>query len=190
MKDCVQLLKVNDIRTPDMKIAALLGPCWSAGFTSICPFSFQWDFQNSEEEEERLSAELQRLQSLACNMDDMMRKSQELCSRLSQQESCQKENQKVGGNDKDGTFHVPPSVKCSPRCAFRRGLKLSPSSWQTHRRSWRPRRRNPKALRGVLNSWRKSWSRSRGSWLMSCHRTRRHSRKVANKRYMTGYLLL
>lgn len=178
MKDCVQLLKVNDIRTPDMKIPALLGPCCSARFTYICPFYFQSDFQISEEEKERLSVELQRLQSLASNMDDMMRKSQELCSRLSQQESCQNENLKVGGNTKDRTFHVPPSVKCSPRCAFRRGVKLSPSSWRTHRRSWRPRRRNPK----TLNSWRKSWSRSRRSWLMSCHCTRRHSREVANKR--------
>ncbi|TNN03324.1 hypothetical protein fugu_000353 [Takifugu bimaculatus] len=53
------------------------------------------DFQISEEEKEGLSAELQRLQSLACNMDDMMRKSQELCSRLSQQESCQSENLKA-----------------------------------------------------------------------------------------------
>lgn len=182
MKDCVQLLKVNDIRTPDMKIPAWLGPCRSARFTYICPFSFQSDFQISEEEKEGLSAELQRLQSLACNMDDMMRKSQELCSRLSQQESCQNENLKVGGNDKGRTFHVPPAVKCSPRCAFRRGVKRSPPSWRTHRRSWRPRRSNPKAPRGALNSWRKSWSRSRRSWLMSCHRTRRHSRKVANKR--------
>lgn len=190
MKDCIQLLKVYDIRTPDMKIPALFGPWWSAGFTYICPFSFQADFQISEEEKERLSAELQRLQSLACNMDDMMRKSQELCSRLSQQESGQNENLKVGGNDKDGTFHGLPSVKCSPRCALRRGVKPSPPSWRTHRRSWRPRRRNPKTLRGVLNSWRKSWSRSRRSWLMSCHRTRRPSRKVANKRYMAGYLLL
>lgn len=190
MKDCVQLLKVHDVRTPDVKIPALLGPWWSEGFTYICPFSFQLDFQISEEEKERLSAELERLQSLACNVDDMMRKSLELCSSLLQQESSQNKNLKVGGNAKDGTFHVPLSVKCSPRCALRRVLKRSPSSWRMHKRSWWPRRRNPKKLRGVLNSWRKSWSRSRRSWLMSCHRTRRHSRKVANKRYITGYLRL
>lgn len=108
MKGCVQLLKVNDITTPDVKIAALLGPWGSTGFTYICPFSSQSDFQQSEEEKERLSAELQRLQSLACNMDDMMRKSQELCSRLSQQESGQKENLKVGGGGE--TTETGPSA--------------------------------------------------------------------------------
>lgn len=110
MKGCVQLLKVNDITTPDVKIATLLGPWGSTGFTYICPFSFQSDFQVSEEEKERLSAELQRLQSLACNMDDMMRKSQELCSRLSQQESGQKEDLKVWGGRRRQRQDLP----CSP----------------------------------------------------------------------------
>lgn len=63
-------------------------------------FSFQFDFQSSEEEKEKLSAELQRLQSLAHNMDDVMRKSQELCSRLSQQESSQSEDLKVGHTER------------------------------------------------------------------------------------------
>lgn len=79
----------------------------------IGAFSVQVDFQSSEDEKERLSAELQRLQSLAHNMDDVMRKSQELCSRLSQKEGSQTEDLKVGGNDKDATFRALPSVKPS-----------------------------------------------------------------------------
>ncbi|XP_041818524.1 calcium-binding and coiled-coil domain-containing protein 2 isoform X2 [Chelmon rostratus] len=47
----------------------------------------QVDLQSSEKEKERLSAEVQRLQSLTHNMDDMKRENQELCRMLSQQET-------------------------------------------------------------------------------------------------------
>ncbi|XP_040885486.1 calcium-binding and coiled-coil domain-containing protein 2 isoform X2 [Toxotes jaculatrix] len=49
----------------------------------------QFDLQTSEKEKERLSAELQRLKSIAHNMDDVKRENQELCRRLSQQETSQ-----------------------------------------------------------------------------------------------------
>ncbi|KAE8283909.1 Tax1-binding protein 1-like protein [Larimichthys crocea] len=47
------------------------------------------DLQSSEKEKEGLAAELQRLQSLTHNMDSMKRENQELCRRLSQQETLQ-----------------------------------------------------------------------------------------------------
>ncbi|XP_076616230.1 calcium-binding and coiled-coil domain-containing protein 2 [Chaetodon auriga] len=47
----------------------------------------QVDLQSSEKEKEKFSAEVQRLQSLMHNMDDMKRENQELCRRLSQQET-------------------------------------------------------------------------------------------------------
>ncbi|XP_068162062.1 calcium-binding and coiled-coil domain-containing protein 2 [Antennarius striatus] len=47
------------------------------------------DLQNSEKERERLSADLQRLQILAQNMDDIKSENQELLKRLSQQEALQ-----------------------------------------------------------------------------------------------------
>ncbi|KAG8008795.1 Tax1-binding protein 1-like protein B [Nibea albiflora] len=49
----------------------------------------QVDLQSSEKEKESLAAELQRLQSLTHNMDSMKRENQELCRRLSQQETLQ-----------------------------------------------------------------------------------------------------
>ncbi|XP_042369872.1 tax1-binding protein 1 homolog B-like, partial [Plectropomus leopardus] len=49
----------------------------------------QVDLQSSEKEKERLSAELQKLQSIAHNVDDVKRENQELCRRLSQQETVQ-----------------------------------------------------------------------------------------------------
>ncbi|KAM9336442.1 calcium-binding and coiled-coil domain-containing protein 2 [Symphorus nematophorus] len=49
----------------------------------------QVDLQSCEKEKERLSAELQRLQSLAHNMDNVKRENQELCRRLSEQETPQ-----------------------------------------------------------------------------------------------------
>ncbi|KAI3365475.1 hypothetical protein L3Q82_010552 [Scortum barcoo] len=49
----------------------------------------QVDLQSSEKEKERVSAELQRLQSLAHNMDDTKRENQELRRRLSEQETLQ-----------------------------------------------------------------------------------------------------
>lgn len=53
-------------------------------------FTFrQVDLQSSEKEKEGLAAELQRLQSLTHNMDSMKRENQELCRRLSQQETLQ-----------------------------------------------------------------------------------------------------
>uniref|UniRef100_A0A8C9XNJ7 SKICH domain-containing protein n=1 Tax=Sander lucioperca TaxID=283035 RepID=A0A8C9XNJ7_SANLU len=45
----------------------------------------QVDLQSGEKDKERLSAELQRLQSIGHNMDDVKRENQELCRRLSQQ---------------------------------------------------------------------------------------------------------
>ena len=48
---------------------------------------WQVDLQSSEKEKERLSAELQRLQSLADGMDEVKKENQELCRRLSQQET-------------------------------------------------------------------------------------------------------
>ncbi|XP_035525134.1 calcium-binding and coiled-coil domain-containing protein 2 [Morone saxatilis] len=47
----------------------------------------QVDVQSSEKANEKLSAELLRLQSLAHNMDDMKKQNQELCRRLSQQDT-------------------------------------------------------------------------------------------------------
>ncbi|XP_070846823.1 calcium-binding and coiled-coil domain-containing protein 2 [Chaetodon trifascialis] len=47
----------------------------------------QVDLQSSEKEKEKLSAEVQRLQGLMHNMDDVKRENQELCRRLSQQET-------------------------------------------------------------------------------------------------------
>ncbi|KAK1881069.1 Tax1-binding protein 1 like [Dissostichus eleginoides] len=49
----------------------------------------QVDLQSSEKEKERLSVELQKLQSLTHNMDNLMRENQELHKRLSQQETLQ-----------------------------------------------------------------------------------------------------
>lgn len=49
----------------------------------------QVDLQSSEKEKERLAAELQRLQSVTQNMDEVKRENQELCRRLSQQETQQ-----------------------------------------------------------------------------------------------------
>nr|XP_046233168.1 calcium-binding and coiled-coil domain-containing protein 2 [Scatophagus argus] len=63
-----------------------------------CIQLLQVDFQSSEKEKERLSAELQRLQSLVHNMADIQRENQELCRRLSQQEtqqSCPEEDLRV-----------------------------------------------------------------------------------------------
>ncbi|XP_070708106.1 calcium-binding and coiled-coil domain-containing protein 2 isoform X2 [Pempheris klunzingeri] len=47
----------------------------------------QVDLQSSEKENARLSAELQQLKSLAHSVDDVKRENQELCRRLSQQET-------------------------------------------------------------------------------------------------------
>ncbi|XP_068610417.1 calcium-binding and coiled-coil domain-containing protein 2 [Brachionichthys hirsutus] len=47
------------------------------------------DLQNSEKDRERLSADLQRLQILAQNMDDIKKENQELLKRLSLQETLQ-----------------------------------------------------------------------------------------------------
>ncbi|KAI4807519.1 hypothetical protein KUCAC02_027323 [Chaenocephalus aceratus] len=49
----------------------------------------QVDLQSSEKEKERLSVELQKLQSLTHNTDDLKRENQELHKRLSQQETLQ-----------------------------------------------------------------------------------------------------
>lgn len=49
----------------------------------------QVDLQSSEKEKESLQAELQKLQSLADNMDDMKRENRELSRRLSEQETVQ-----------------------------------------------------------------------------------------------------
>uniref|UniRef100_A0A3P8S480 SKICH domain-containing protein n=1 Tax=Amphiprion percula TaxID=161767 RepID=A0A3P8S480_AMPPE len=49
----------------------------------------QVDLQSSEKEKDRLAAELQRLQSLTQNMDEVKRENQELCRRLSQQDTPQ-----------------------------------------------------------------------------------------------------
>ncbi|XP_026207198.1 calcium-binding and coiled-coil domain-containing protein 2 isoform X2 [Anabas testudineus] len=49
----------------------------------------QVDLQSSEKDKERLSAELQRLQTLTHNMNEVKRENQELCRRLSQQEMVQ-----------------------------------------------------------------------------------------------------
>ncbi|XP_034049978.1 calcium-binding and coiled-coil domain-containing protein 2-like isoform X2 [Thalassophryne amazonica] len=47
------------------------------------------DLQTSEKEKERLSAELQRLQRITNNMDQVKKENQELCRRLSEQETVQ-----------------------------------------------------------------------------------------------------
>ncbi|XP_008275988.1 calcium-binding and coiled-coil domain-containing protein 2 [Stegastes partitus] len=49
----------------------------------------QVDLQSSEKEKDKLAAELQRFQSLTQNMDEVKRENQELCRRLSQQDSLQ-----------------------------------------------------------------------------------------------------
>ncbi|XP_010769435.1 calcium-binding and coiled-coil domain-containing protein 2 isoform X2 [Notothenia coriiceps] len=49
----------------------------------------QVDLQSNEKEKQRLSVELQKLQSLTHNMDDLKRENQELHKRLSQQETLQ-----------------------------------------------------------------------------------------------------
>lgn len=50
----------------------------------------QVDLQSSNKEKDRLSIELEKLQSLKNNMDEMQRENRELCRRLSQQDSLQK----------------------------------------------------------------------------------------------------
>lgn len=50
-------------------------------------YLWQVDLQSSEKEKERLSAELQRLQSIAHNVDEVKRENQELRRSLSQQEA-------------------------------------------------------------------------------------------------------
>lgn len=67
----------------------------------MCFTFWQFDLQSSEKEKEKLAAELQRLQSFAHNMDDVNRETQELCSRMSQQETrqnCQNDDLRVGTN--------------------------------------------------------------------------------------------
>lgn len=64
-------------------------------------YLWQVDLQSCEKEKKRISAELQRLQSLANSMDDVKRENQELCRRLSQQEtlqSCPDDDLRVGTN--------------------------------------------------------------------------------------------
>ncbi|XP_017292021.1 calcium-binding and coiled-coil domain-containing protein 2 [Kryptolebias marmoratus] len=50
----------------------------------------QVDFQSSNKEKERVAAELQRLQSLTCSIDEVKRENRELSRRLSEQETMQR----------------------------------------------------------------------------------------------------
>uniref|UniRef100_A0A1A7W9A6 Calcium binding and coiled-coil domain 2 n=1 Tax=Iconisemion striatum TaxID=60296 RepID=A0A1A7W9A6_9TELE len=47
----------------------------------------QVDYQSTNKEKEKLTVELQRFQSLACSMEEVKRENQELCRRLSQQDT-------------------------------------------------------------------------------------------------------
>lgn len=51
------------------------------------PYVWQVDLQSSEKDNERLSAELRRLQTLVQDVGDVRRENQELNRRLSQQEA-------------------------------------------------------------------------------------------------------
>lgn len=70
-----------------------------AVFKCVCFTFWQVDLQSGEKDKERLSAELQRLQSIGHNMDDVKRENQELCRRLSQQltlQNCPDDDLRVG----------------------------------------------------------------------------------------------
>uniref|UniRef100_A0A1A8LQY2 Calcium binding and coiled-coil domain 2 n=1 Tax=Nothobranchius pienaari TaxID=704102 RepID=A0A1A8LQY2_9TELE len=55
----------------------------------------QVDYQSTYIEKEKLTVELQRLQSLTCSIEEVKRENQELCRRLSQQETSPQDDVKV-----------------------------------------------------------------------------------------------
>ncbi|KAF7205177.1 calcium-binding and coiled-coil domain-containing protein 2-like [Nothobranchius furzeri] len=55
----------------------------------------QVDYQSTHKEKEKLTVELQRLQSLTCSIEEVKRENQELCRRLSQQETSPQDDVKV-----------------------------------------------------------------------------------------------
>uniref|UniRef100_A0A8C6NXY7 SKICH domain-containing protein n=1 Tax=Nothobranchius furzeri TaxID=105023 RepID=A0A8C6NXY7_NOTFU len=55
----------------------------------------QVDYQSTYKEKEKLTVELQRLQSLTCSIEEVKRENQELCRRLSQQETLPQDDVKV-----------------------------------------------------------------------------------------------
>lgn len=105
----------------------------------VCFIFWQFDLRSSEKEKERLSAEVQRLQVLNHNMDDLKRQSQELCSRLSQQETqhnSENEDLRVGTKTKRPNLSAPNSsgLTVLPRILlFRCSVRLWPPSFRTLR---------------------------------------------------------
>lgn len=107
----------------------------SALASYVCFIFWQFDLRSSEKEKERLSAEVQRLQVLTHNMDDMKRESQELCSRLSQQEmqhNCENDNLRVGTETKNPTLSAPHGggLTVLRILLFRCSVRLSPPSYR------------------------------------------------------------
>lgn len=105
----------------------------------MCFIFWQFDLRSSEKEKEKLSAEVQRLQVLTHDMDGMKRESQELCSRLSQQETqhnCENADLRVGTKTKRSNLSTPNSGGLTVLLRillFRCSVRLSPPSYRTLR---------------------------------------------------------